>query len=225
MLRALMLHEVGGEVDHTDVVAVDEGGALEGTVELVEELAQPGGLCHAVGHSTRPQRWSERRRANAWPPKRQGWRPGTRRNRRWTGACWDSQPSQCRCRPRAPTSGWSEKEVVVEGAAEVAQNPLERGEMGLPRSVHMQAHLLDDVCDVGPGEGEVLEHAGQAPVGRRVGDRRPVVLRELCLSVDRRGAGPAVRHASPLQDVDGVLALVEEETLGPTLGGDAEEVV
>jgi hypothetical protein len=39
MLRALMLHGVGGEVDRADVVAVDEGGALEGTVELVEELA------------------------------------------------------------------------------------------------------------------------------------------------------------------------------------------
>jgi hypothetical protein len=40
MLHALMLHGVGGEVDRADVVAVDEGGALEGTVELVEELAQ-----------------------------------------------------------------------------------------------------------------------------------------------------------------------------------------
>jgi hypothetical protein len=77
----------------------------------------------------------------------------------------------------------------------------------------MQAHLLDGVGDVGPGESEVLKRAGQAPVGRRVGDRRPVVLRELRLSVDRRGAGLAVRHASPLQDVDGVLVLVEEETL------------
>jgi hypothetical protein len=47
-----MLHGVGGEVDRADVVAVDEGGTLEGTVELVEELAQPGGLCHAVGHDT-----------------------------------------------------------------------------------------------------------------------------------------------------------------------------
>jgi hypothetical protein len=47
-----MLHGVGGEVDRADVVAVDEGGALEGTVELVEELAQLGGLCHAVGHGT-----------------------------------------------------------------------------------------------------------------------------------------------------------------------------
>jgi hypothetical protein len=52
VLRALMLHGVGGEVDYADVVAVDEGGALEGTVELVEELAQPRGLDHAVGHDT-----------------------------------------------------------------------------------------------------------------------------------------------------------------------------
>jgi hypothetical protein len=89
----------------------------------------------------------------------------------------------------------------------------------------MQAHLLDGVSDVGPGEGEVLERAGQALVRRRVGDRRPVVLRELRLGVDRRGARLAVRHVSPLQDVDVVLALVEEETLRLALGGDAEEVV
>ena len=37
------------------------------------------------------------------------------------------------------------------------------------------------------------------------------------------GAGLAVGHASsPLRDVDGVLALVEEETLRPTLGDDAD---
>jgi hypothetical protein len=39
VLRALMLHGIGGEVDHADVVAADEGGALKGTVELVEELS------------------------------------------------------------------------------------------------------------------------------------------------------------------------------------------
>jgi hypothetical protein len=50
------------------------------------------------------------------------------------------------------------------GSAEVAQNPLERSEMGLPRSVHMQAHLLDGVSDVGLGEREVLKRAGEAPV-------------------------------------------------------------
>jgi hypothetical protein len=108
---------------------------------------------------------------------------------------------------------------------EVAQDPLESGEIGLPRGVHMQAHLLDGVGDIESGEGEVLERAGQAPVGHRVGDRGHVVLRELRLSVDRRGAGLAVEHTSPLQDVDGVLALVKEETLGPAFDGNAKEVV
>jgi hypothetical protein len=39
------------------------------------------------------------------------------------------------------------------------------------------------------------------------------------------GAGLAVEHDSPLQDVDGVLTLVEEETLRFAIGDDAEEVV
>jgi hypothetical protein len=64
--------------------------------------------------------------------------------------------------------------------------------------VHVQAHLLDGVGEVGPGEGQVLEGTGQALVGRRVGDSGLVVLRELHLSVDRRGAGLAVGHASLL---------------------------
>jgi hypothetical protein len=62
----------------------------------------------------------------------------------------------------------------------------------------MQAHLLDGVGDVGPREGEVLERAGQALVGRHVGDRGPVVLRELRLSVYRCGAGLVIGHASSL---------------------------
>jgi hypothetical protein len=65
---------------------------------------------------------------------------------------------------------------VVEGATEVEQDPLESDEMRLPRGVHMQAHLLDGVGDVRLGEGEVLERSGQAPVGRCIDDRGPVVL-------------------------------------------------
>jgi hypothetical protein len=51
VLRALMLHGIGGEVDRADVVAVDEGNMLEGVVDLLEKLAQPGGLGHTIGHS------------------------------------------------------------------------------------------------------------------------------------------------------------------------------
>jgi hypothetical protein len=46
-----MLHEFGGEVDRANVVVVDEAGALEGAVALVEKLTQLGGLCHAVGYN------------------------------------------------------------------------------------------------------------------------------------------------------------------------------
>jgi hypothetical protein len=51
VLGALMLHRIGGEVDRADVVAVDEGNTLEGVVELLEKLSEPGGLGHAVGHN------------------------------------------------------------------------------------------------------------------------------------------------------------------------------
>ena len=88
----------------------------------------------------------------------------------------------------------------------------------------MKAHLLNGVDDVGPKEGEVLECACQAPVRCRVDDRGAIVLRELRLGVNRRGAGLAVGHASPFQNVDGVQTLVQEETLRPTFGSDAEEV-
>jgi hypothetical protein len=45
-----MLHKIIGKVDHADVVTVDEGGELEGAVELLEELAKLGSLGHSFGH-------------------------------------------------------------------------------------------------------------------------------------------------------------------------------
>jgi hypothetical protein len=52
VLRALMLHGIGEVVDRANIVAVDEGGTLKGVVELLEKLAQLGGLCHAIGNNT-----------------------------------------------------------------------------------------------------------------------------------------------------------------------------
>jgi hypothetical protein len=52
MLRALMLNEVGGEVHGADVVAVDESAARWRSLELMQELAQPGGLRHTIGAGT-----------------------------------------------------------------------------------------------------------------------------------------------------------------------------
>jgi hypothetical protein len=49
MFRVLMLNGVGGEVHNADVVAVDESAPRRQTLELMEQLAQPGGLSHIVG--------------------------------------------------------------------------------------------------------------------------------------------------------------------------------
>jgi hypothetical protein len=89
--------------------------------------------------------------------------------------------------------------------------------MGLMRVVHVEAHLLDRIGNVGPGECEVLESPSQAVVGTRVTDGGPNVGGDLDLSVDRRGAGLAFAHASALEDVPSILALVEEEAVGPLL--------
>jgi hypothetical protein len=99
MLRALMLHEIGGEVDGADVVTVDEGDALKGAVKLVEELAHLGGLCHAVGHNVVLGLC-----AGAGDDELPLGGPGTRHSRRWSGTCRGSWPSQRWCRPQVLTS-------------------------------------------------------------------------------------------------------------------------
>jgi hypothetical protein len=43
MLSALMLNEVAREVHNVDVVAVDKGASRRQTLELMVQLAQPGG--------------------------------------------------------------------------------------------------------------------------------------------------------------------------------------
>jgi hypothetical protein len=116
------------------------------------------------------------------------------------------------------------KQVVAEGALEVAEDLLHSCEMGLPRVMHVEAHLLDRVGDIKPGESKVLESPGQAAVGGRVTDGGARVGGYLGLSVDRHGAGLAVAHASVLEDIPSVLTLVEEKVVDSLLHHDVEEV-
>jgi hypothetical protein len=75
-----------------------------------------------------------------------------------------SVDEEVRCR------GATKKQAVVEGALEVLEDVLRDREMGLTRVVHVKAHLLDRIGNVGPGEGDVLESPNQAAVGSRVTD-------------------------------------------------------
>jgi nucleoside-triphosphatase THEP1 len=50
VLRALMLHEINGEIDRADVVAIDKGGTHEGAMELMKKLTELENLGHVIGH-------------------------------------------------------------------------------------------------------------------------------------------------------------------------------
>jgi hypothetical protein len=52
MLCTLVLNGVGGEVDDTDVIVVDESALWRRSMELMQELPKPTSFIHAIGHST-----------------------------------------------------------------------------------------------------------------------------------------------------------------------------
>ena len=52
MLGSLVLNRVGGDVECTDVVTINNGGMADRTVELAQKRAQPAGFSDAIGHCT-----------------------------------------------------------------------------------------------------------------------------------------------------------------------------
>jgi hypothetical protein len=88
----------------------------------------------------------------------------------------------------------------------------------------MEAHL-DDVSNVRESEDEVLQGPNKTSIAGRISHQRAVIGGDLALSVHWSRAGLIISHASVLKDVNGVLAQVEKQALGPTLDGDPQEVV
>jgi hypothetical protein len=105
-------------------------------------------------------------------------------------------------------------EAKVQGASQIAQDALHRGEVKLPGIMHMKTNLLDGVGDVGAGERQVLEGHGEAPELSRISNRRSGSGGDLGLRVHRRRDQLVVHHASTLKDIESELALSEEESIG-----------
>jgi hypothetical protein len=179
MLGPLVLHQVGGELYGADVVAVDQRVPREGTVELGEELPEPRSLRHAVGHSTvlrlgtraGDDRLALRRPGHQVPTEEDGEAGG--------GAPSVRAPDPISVGVDDQVGGGRpvEKQPVVDGALEVAEEAFESREVGLSGVVHMETDLLHGVGGVRPSEGEVLKGTGKAPVPGRVLDWVTRVLR------------------------------------------------
>jgi hypothetical protein len=194
-------------------------------MQLHKQLTKPARLCHAVGHNA-VLRLRARAGDDVLTLRGLGDEVVTQEHRvarsgptsvETTGPVSISVDDEVRRR------GAAKKKAVAESALEVPKDALHGREMGLTRVVHVEAHLLDHIGNVGPGEGEVLESPSQTTVGSQVTDGGPHVGGDLDLSADRRGTGLTVAHASTLKDVPSILELVEDVVAG-TQGGFGRSV-
>jgi hypothetical protein len=101
-------------------------------------------------------------------------------------------------------------EAEVQGASQITQDVLHRGEVRLPEIMHMKANLLDSVGDVEAGECQLLEGPGETPELSQISNRKPKSSGDLGLRVHGCRDRLVVHHASALKDVESQLALSEE---------------
>ncbi|WVZ57958.1 hypothetical protein U9M48_008285 [Paspalum notatum var. saurae] len=91
--------------------------------------------------------------------------------------------------------------------------------------MHMKENLLNCICDIRPGEGEIFQGTSKTPVDSRISNWGAHILGQLGLGVDRGGIGVAISHPRSLQDIESVLPLVEEKARRTGLNGDTQEVM
>jgi hypothetical protein len=171
MLGALVLNGVGGEVDDTDVVAIDQSDPRQRVVQHHKQLSKPTRLCHAVGHDA-VHRLSARMGDDVLTLRGPGDEVVAQEHcvaRSGPASVETTGPVSISVDDEVRRRGVVKKQTVVEGALEVSKDALRDREMGLMRVVHVEAHLLDHVGNVGPSEGEVLESPSQTTVGSWMG--------------------------------------------------------
>jgi hypothetical protein len=113
----------------------------------------------------------------------------------------------------------------VESALEIPENPFGSHQMSLPGIMHMEADLLNSICNIRPGEGEVLKGTGKAAVGGGIKNWRTSISGYFGASIGRGKAGFAVAHAVSVEDVQSVLTLGKEQRVLVALNSYTEEEV
>jgi hypothetical protein len=97
--------------------------------------------------------------------------------------------------------------------------------MSITGSMHVEAHLLNNILELRSGESEVLKRTHDGPVERGIRRRRAIRGRKLGLRIDRRGDGAAVKHTGAIEELVSILLLMKKETIRSAHNLDAEEVV
>jgi hypothetical protein len=154
MLRALMLNRVGGEVHDADVVTVDESATRWWSLELKQELAQPGGLSHTIddgmvlgfGAGAGDDSLPLGRPGDQVVPEEHGIA------RRRATSVRTASPVGVGVDDHVRAGRTAQQQAEVRCPTKIAQDALHGRQVGLPRVMHVQADLLHGISDVGPCE-------------------------------------------------------------------------
>jgi hypothetical protein len=65
-------------------------------------------------------------------------------------------------------------ETMVESALEIAKNRLYEGKVRFPRIVHEETDLLNSICNIWSGEGEILKSTCKATIMSGVLNQRTI---------------------------------------------------
>jgi hypothetical protein len=158
MLRALMLNRVGGHIDGAAVITIYQSGTVKRSMKLLEELVQPCRFGDPVSHCA-ILCFSTGSSYSSLTLGGPGDEIVTKKYRIARGglACIRTAcPVGISIYHKVGARGGSQQETELKSPTDIAKNALESRKVGLPWIMHVKANLLDSICNIWPGEGEVL---------------------------------------------------------------------
>jgi hypothetical protein len=111
-------------------------------------------------------------------------------------------------------------EAEVQGASQIAQDALHRGEVGLSGIMHIKSDLPLRRRRCKTSEHQVLKGHGEVLELSWISNRRPRSDGDLDMRVHKRRDQLAVHHTSVLNDAENELTLSEEGSIGMMLYGN-----
>jgi hypothetical protein len=105
--------------------------------------------------------------------------------------------------------------VPDKSALEIAKNTLHESIVRLPRIMHEQTDLLNNVCDVWASEGEILESTYETTIMSGVLNRR-TIRGKLGACVDWCSTWLAIFHPSARKNIQSVLLLTQKQSIVAT---------
>jgi hypothetical protein len=204
-----MLNRVASHVDSADVVTEDDYRGREGTLKLEKKLSKPTTLSDDMSHSTILGLSTGARHSSLalGGPGHQIVPKIDTIARGGSASVGTTCPIRIGVRGEGCGRCGVKLKSEVQGATNVAQNPLDEVEMRFPRSMHVETGLLNIVSDVGTRQCQVLKSSCKAPVLGGVGNKRTIIGRQFATGANGRDTRVAIHHSSTLKKVDGVLSL------------------